>query len=87
MMVRIYNATGARSYKNSCIESLKRLIYDINKNFGQMDFENANAQEEMEQIVLEMIDIVNKEISRIEGLTFYSMNIGGFQSVQKRFKN
>ena len=55
-----------RGYKSS----LERAKYDFNKNFNQMDFENADAREEVREHVAEMIRSCDKLIEKMGSYKF-----------------
>ena len=56
-----------RNYKSV----LERAVYEYNKNFSQMDFENADAREEIREHVEDMIKSCQKLVEQMNGYTFY----------------
>lgn len=64
----------SRSYAqrllDNYITNVNSQIYQIQKNFGEMDFENAKAKEEMAEIIDKMINCCNSLISDLETYNF-----------------
>lgn len=52
------------------IDNLEDAIYKMNKNFADMDLENAIVQEEIEFIVSEMLTELQTLIREIESIYF-----------------
>lgn len=65
---------GEAYFKRSCISRLERLKYDIDKNFRQMDLENADIKEEINQIIEEMLSVIETEINRVSTISFNSIS-------------
>ena len=64
---------GAQMYVRNYRRELETLEYKIRKNFNDMDFENADAQQKMADIVLKMLDAVSREKTKLDGYTFYEL--------------
>ena len=65
-----YKKSTANSIFRGYKTTLERAKYDINKNFGQMDFANADARNEMEEHVVEMIRSCETLLTEMERYTF-----------------
>ena len=53
--VQNYSRFNCKASVKSTEWLIDRMIYSVNKNLGQMDFENANKLEDMENIATVMI--------------------------------
>ena len=52
---------------------LKDLRYKIEKNFVDMDFENADARQEMAGIVSEILNVIDRELDKLSSYRFYEL--------------
>ncbi len=44
-------AGSARGIVSGCVGEIQQVISDLQKNFDEMDFENADAREEIQELV------------------------------------
>ncbi|WP_233449029.1 hypothetical protein [Listeria cossartiae] len=57
-------------YQREVLMALEKMIYMMNKNFSQMDLENANIQYDMEEIQLNILRYINAAIDQIGDYRF-----------------
>ncbi|ENU2858394.1 hypothetical protein [Listeria monocytogenes] len=57
-------------YQREVLMALENMIYMMNKNFSQMDLENANIQYDMEEIQLNILRYINAAIDQIGDYRF-----------------
>ncbi|MBC2118766.1 hypothetical protein HCB09_01835 [Listeria marthii] len=57
-------------YQREVLIALEKMIYMMNKNFSQMDLENANIQYDMEEIQLNILRYINAAIDQIGDYRF-----------------
>ncbi|EAK9822783.1 hypothetical protein FDQ22_05345 [Listeria monocytogenes] len=57
-------------YQRQVLEALETMIYHMDKNFSQMDLENANIQYDMEEIQLNIRRYINAVIDQIGDYRF-----------------
>ncbi|MBC1888076.1 hypothetical protein HCA63_06890 [Listeria booriae] len=57
-------------YQRQVLDILENMIYHMDKNFGQMDLENANIQNDMEEIQLNIRRYINAAIDQIGAYRF-----------------
>ena len=64
--------TGGNANKivNGCIRDLESIRKNIEKNYNEMDIENANAGEEIEEIVNTMKGYCTQLIDELSGYSF-----------------
>lgn len=65
-----YSKSTCESDISGLVDALERAKYGVNKNVGQMDFENCDAKDEMVEIASEMIQICDALITEISSYTF-----------------
>ncbi|WP_110926645.1 hypothetical protein [Bacillus massiliglaciei] len=65
-----YTSGFCYSVASNMISSLEDAKYGIQKNFEQMDLENASVEEEMREKTEEMITELNRLIAAIESVHF-----------------
>lgn len=64
-------ASSAQYIVNRCIGDINDVISDIQKNFNDMDFENASAREEMQDVIDNMKRHCRNLISELHSYSFY----------------
>ncbi|EDK4069718.1 hypothetical protein GGC09_13505 [Listeria monocytogenes] len=57
-------------YQRQVLEALETMIYHMNKNFTQMDLENANIQYDIEEIQFNIQRYINAAIDQIGDYRF-----------------
>ena len=65
-----FSAYIARRQVDIYANKIQRQIYNIQKNFNDMDFENADARNEAEYIINEMISELRSLLSELNSYRF-----------------
>ncbi len=64
------SAYEARRFINRCINDIDTVIKEIQRNFNDMDFENADAREEVSGIIANMKTECSRLISELNSYNF-----------------
>lgn len=62
--------SNAANIVSHCIRDLERISRNIQKNYDEMDIENADAQQEIEDIVHQMKGYCSSLIDTLSGYSF-----------------
>lgn len=65
-----YRSSTAKSIIRGYRTDLERMKYDCNKNFNQMDFENADAKNDMQEHVDSIINSCETLLSELSNYSF-----------------
>lgn len=63
-----YTYGTSKRYISLYRQSIEKTIAGVNKNFRQMDFENADAKNEMEEHINNIINYCNQLIFELDGI-------------------
>lgn len=64
-----YSKSTANNYINTYRNALENAIAGVNKNFNQMDFENADAKETMEEHVNNIISYCKHALRELDSIS------------------